>query len=75
MGAGVVNEITRSVAGPASRNVPFFTGLVVVAVAGHSVRPVVTRSLHGISSGRLWIAVRLRTGAPLLTTVIPVRWL
>jgi len=50
IGAAAIRETVQTIAGPSSRTVPFFGGLLVVAVLGTSFGPLVRGSLHGARS-------------------------
>jgi len=48
LGTTAAREALYAVAGPAAREGPLFASLVMLAVAGAAIRPVVGRSLRGI---------------------------
>ena len=48
LGAARLRELLAGIAGPSSRDTPFFATLVTIAVGGALVRPALSRTVHGI---------------------------
>lgn len=47
LGASVLTESMRAIAGPGTGDFPLFGPLILFALAGHALRPVLRSSVHG----------------------------
>jgi hypothetical protein len=72
IGGAVVNEAFRAVAGPPSRAMPLAGGLIIVAIASHSVRPVLAGVAREARVFGRELRALLRTGDPRIPPEI--RW-
>jgi hypothetical protein len=66
IGAGLLRETALGIAGEPSRTVPFFGGLIALALVGTSARPVVRGVIHstrGSARGVITAPLRLRAYA------------